>query len=76
MSTSNEQIYRILLEIKEDTGKLKSDISSLKSDVTNIQNITDKHQDFISNIKGKMTIIVAITGSAVGLAVSWITKQL
>lgn len=73
MSTTNDQIYSALLEIKEDIGGLKASSDLFVKGLTNHSERIVKLEDSVSKQKGAMkvwgmvaTAVGAVAGTAVG----------
>lgn len=73
---NHEQLYNILLEMKEDIGRIeqKVDYSIKLGEKTNGR--VNLLEAFKENLQGKVAIIALLVGFAGTLISGWIKKQL
>jgi len=71
----HNQIYEILLSMKEDMGEMKSDIKTTMKLSESTANTVKNHDDIIKNWQGRLAVIGAIAGILATTVVSWIRKE-
>ncbi len=79
---SQEDIYRILLETKQDTGKI---LATLQEHEKNLVNLADKHETLSvkhddlkeshDSFKGKYLAITSFIGITFGAFITWLFNK-
>ena len=64
---SQDEIYRVLLELKESSGKIEAKVdgisSTLATQLTAHQDLDDKHELLAKDVHGIKTKVILVSGS-------------
>lgn len=74
MSNDNGDIYKILLEIKEQNGRHEEKLDTIAELVKTHDEKISKHDDFIATVKTKVAVYSSVFGSIVAIFGFLMTK--